>query len=238
MSNIPKIIWQTCLSDYNDLPEYVKVCSDSWKNNNEGWEYRYLTHEDCYKMILDNYDQDMADIYLNIDHPQIKADFWRYLSIYKFGGVYIDIDVISFSNIDSFLPQDKDAFFIPIKNPIADRKTEYAMWFFGCSPENPILKEVIELMISKLKSLDSYSIASDQETGWPVWNAAIDKFVDEEWFYVLSDIEAPMLHYGANSKWTDNYVTRRPMETFYWDMGSSLDIKVSNKAYSSLKVHK
>lgn len=237
MSSIPKIIWQTCSSSYEDLPEYVKVCSDSWKKNNSGWEYRYLTHEDCYAMLLENYDKDIADIYNKIDHPQIKADFWRYMTLYKFGGVYIDIDVVSFDKIDSYLT-DKEAFFVKIGTPIEDRDHEYAMWFFGCKPESPVIKDVMDAMMLKLNALETYKNASWKETGFPVWNTSIDKYINEDWFS-LNDIESlPMHHYGANSKWTDNYYSRRPMETFFWDMSSSLDIKVSNKAYSSLQVYK
>lgn len=237
MSSIPKIIWQTCSSDYNELPEYVKVCSDSWKENNKGWQYRYLTHQDCYSMLLENYDEKTADIYNKIDHPQIKADFWRYFTLYKFGGVYIDIDVISFDMIDSYIT-DKEAFFVKIGTPIKDRDHEYAMWFFGCKPGSPVIKDVMDAMMLKINSLDTYQSASWKETGFPVWNTSIDKYINEDWFS-LNNIESlPMHHYGANSKWTDNYHSRRPMETFFWDMSSSLDIKISSKAYSSLEVYK
>ena len=237
MDSIPKIIWQTCSSDYKDLPEYVRVCSDSWKNNNEGWEYRYLNHDECYQLLLENYDQATADIYKKIDHPQIKADYWRYLTLYKFGGVYIDIDVISFDKIDSYLT-DKDAFFVKIGTYLEDRDHEYAMWFFGCKPESPVIKDVMDAMMEKLNGLDTYQSASWRETGYPVWNPSIDNYVNEEWFSLHSIEDLPMHHYGANSKWTDNYYSRRPMETFFWDMSASLDIKVSNKAYSSLEVYK
>lgn len=237
MGSIPKIIWQTCSSKYQELPEYVKLCSDSWKQNNEGWDYRYLTHEDCYAMLLENYDQRTADIYSQIDHPQIKADFWRYLTLYKFGGIYIDIDVISFEKIDSYIT-DKEAFFVKIGTYLTDREYEYAMWFFGCKPESPIIKDVIDSMMQKLNKLDTYKKASWQETGYPVWNPSIDKYTNEDWFSLHHIDDLPMHHYGANSKWTDNYYSRRPMETFFWDMSSSLDIKVSSKAYSSLEVYK
>jgi mannosyltransferase OCH1-like enzyme len=43
--DVPKIIWQTHESKYNDLLPFQKDITNTWKNLNPGWEYRYINAE-------------------------------------------------------------------------------------------------------------------------------------------------------------------------------------------------
>jgi hypothetical protein len=72
----------------------------SWKEKNPGYEYRFYTDDDMDKMVAE-------------DHPELvplwkrmtgvlKADFFRYLVLFKYGGYYADIDVTCNTPIDDW----------------------------------------------------------------------------------------------------------------------------------------
>lgn len=89
---IPKIIWQTHNYKWQDLPEVAKLCAKTWKNMNPGWEYRYIDHIERETFVLEQ-DPHLHKIYLQLQ-PIAQADLWRYLVVYKFGGVYADMDSV------------------------------------------------------------------------------------------------------------------------------------------------
>ena len=71
-----------------------------WKSLNPGYEYRFYTDADMDEMVAK-------------DHPELtplwdrmsgvlKADFFRYLVLFKYGGFYADIDVTCNTPIDDW----------------------------------------------------------------------------------------------------------------------------------------
>ena len=87
---IPKIIFQTYESTYEDLPEYYKQTSASWMNLNPGWTYVYHNknqREEYVKM----FSPELHKTYRRVLKPH-QADIWRYLIVRNEGGVYADMD--------------------------------------------------------------------------------------------------------------------------------------------------
>ncbi len=100
---IPKIIWQTYESDFDDLPEGAKEFAQTWKDNNPGWEYRYMSGRDRENFILENYGKEWHSIYKGYTLNALRADLWRYLVVYKYGGLYVDIDTTCNIKIEDWL---------------------------------------------------------------------------------------------------------------------------------------
>src|SRR5690606_1057496 len=88
---IPKIIHQTYRTE--KLPTEIAEIVGQLKTRNTDWEYRFYTDDDIYKYIQSNFDERTLQAYLKINpvYGAAKADLFRYLVLYKEGGVYLDI---------------------------------------------------------------------------------------------------------------------------------------------------
>ncbi len=87
---IPKIIWQTHEWEYKDLPHNFNRCTQTWKNLNPEWEYRYHSAIDR-AMTVRDFDQELYKYYMFADKVT-QADIWRYIVLYQHGGFYTDMD--------------------------------------------------------------------------------------------------------------------------------------------------
>ena len=90
---IPKIIHQTFNSEFDKLNIYFKKCIHNVKIINPEYQYIYYDDNDIIHFIKKYYDQYILDLYLSINeqYGAAKSDFFRYLLMYKIGGVYLDI---------------------------------------------------------------------------------------------------------------------------------------------------
>jgi mannosyltransferase OCH1-like enzyme len=165
---IPKIIWQTYDSLKEELPNYIKAISSTWEQSS--LEYKYFSNEYAEDFISKNYNQDLLNIVQYAKIPMVRADIFRLVMIYEFGGLYADIDTILLNPVEEWIDFNKDIFLIErlydnflIKNDL-----------FGFSPKHPIIKEILEEVIFRCKK----QIKAKQEilpthTGPPVFDFVI-----------------------------------------------------------------
>ena len=94
---IPQIIHQI----YEDLagppPSLVEI-SQSWKELNPDWEYRFWNKNDI-ETFLKTYYPEFIPAYNAFPHNVQRWDAIRYLILYKFGGLYVDMDYECTENI-------------------------------------------------------------------------------------------------------------------------------------------
>lgn len=98
---IPKIVWQTYDTKYEDLPDFQKNIINTWKAFNPGWEYNYADAEQRAKDI-ENFDKDLYWLYLNVDKT-LQANIWRYTIVYQNGGFYADMDSVCKAPLDKVI---------------------------------------------------------------------------------------------------------------------------------------
>ena len=60
------------------------------------------TNEQMEDFVYANFEENIIRSFKKINNMVAKADFWRYLILYKFGGIYLDIDSLITSNISNF----------------------------------------------------------------------------------------------------------------------------------------
>lgn len=133
---IPKIIHQIWLG--SPVPESFKSLQQSWIEHHldRGWSYKIWTDEDVAQMHL--YNQEFYDA---TDNYGVKSDILRWEIIYKYGGVYVDMDYECLRALDDFhyaydfytALQPLDTFFVQLGAAL-----------FGSCPGHPILKHCIE----------------------------------------------------------------------------------------------
>lgn len=165
---IPKIIWQTYKDKIDDLPDYAVQAMSTWMENNPGWEHRYVDDSEARDFIVSEYGNEYAEIFDNLPVPVMRGDMWRYLVIYKYGGVYADLDTVCLSPIDSWIGEDYSMVVCPENN------LHFCQWAFAAEPGHPVMKSVVEAMINRLRNPD-YSIKHfvHIHTGPGVWTEGI-----------------------------------------------------------------
>jgi len=87
----PRIIHQTWKRNY-DLPEEWKDTPESWKRNNPGFKYMFWTDDDNLKLIKTDFPW-FLEKYNSYPYPIQRADAIRYFILYKYGGIYSDLDI-------------------------------------------------------------------------------------------------------------------------------------------------
>ena len=168
-NSIPRIIHQTFYE--HTLNDKLQANVDHLRALNPGWEYRYYNDDDVNNFIQKNYPALIWNYYERIDkrYGAARADFFRYLLMYKVGGVYLDIKSTATRPFDSVLQPD-DRF---ILSKWHDENGEYEhiefvydlrhilggefqQWHIICAPGHPYLKAVIEQVLANIDAYDPY----------------------------------------------------------------------------------
>lgn len=91
--SIPKIIYRTSPFKFNEIPQ---VILDSYKKDLEkspGYSMFYFDDFDCQCFIEENYGMEHLSLYNKLIPTAFKADLFRYLLLYKHGGVWMDFSM-------------------------------------------------------------------------------------------------------------------------------------------------
>jgi mannosyltransferase OCH1-like enzyme len=153
---IPKIIHQTYKT--KDLPPQLDKISKYIQEVCPTFEYRLYDDDDIINFIKDNYDEETLCLY-NMINPKLgmaRADFFRYLLIYKVGGFYFDIksypsrDLSRWAEHFSFITahwQDSHH-----ADKLKYKLGEFQNWHVMSEPGHPILAQVILRMKENIKN--------------------------------------------------------------------------------------
>jgi len=105
MSLIPKIIHQTAPENISKWHPIWKFCQDSWKSNfaSEEYEYKFWNDDDNDRFIKKDFPE-YYKLFCDFDKDIIlKVDFVRYAILYKYGGIYADMDFYCSKNFYNIL---------------------------------------------------------------------------------------------------------------------------------------
>lgn len=151
MSKIPKKIFQTW--ETKDISNGFQQIVDFWKIMNPNYEYCFYDKNDRDIFIKENFDEQIYDAYCKIIPGAFKADLWRYCVLYKYGGVYVDIDTLCLSGIDKFLT-DETEFMVPIDLNTNPQEGQHNLFntLIASIPGNPILLNAIERIVSNVEN--------------------------------------------------------------------------------------
>jgi mannosyltransferase OCH1-like enzyme len=179
---IPKIIWQTYKTKYEDLPKInevndLKVLAEYWQSQNPDYKYNYFDDESLAEYILEN-DSELYECIQECDRIGIgamKADIFRYFVLYKNGGFYADTDTVCHKPIDSWVDQNNDLILSP-----EDNSSYFQQWFIGASKNNPILEHVLNKIKQKFKEGIDYSNLHfvHGATGPAIWTESILEYLN------------------------------------------------------------
>ena len=143
----------------NEKNNTIKQCMKTWGKHLEGYE--------VIEWNENNFDID--------SHPFVKAAYkakkWVYVSdyirayvIYKYGGIYLDTDILVLDNFDRFL---NNRAFVGFENP------QYPFTaVFGAEPGHPLVKDMIEYY----DRLDEYKFDFEKNNTISVSDLLIKKY--------------------------------------------------------------
>jgi mannosyltransferase OCH1-like enzyme len=145
---IPKIIWQTMKT--NEVPVFMKSYADSWIQLNPEYEYRFFDDNDIVDFLKKGFPEYLEG-YQNLKYGASKADLWRYLIIYKYGGVYADIDCMCINPLRTWV--DKDAKYVTALGT----NNDICQWLIITVPNNPIFLRAAQKTLENSENNNSLS---------------------------------------------------------------------------------
>lgn len=158
-NKIPKLIHQT--SRFRCLTEAFNISTTKWSDwHKDGWSYYFHDDEAMQRMFEMNYNVFplLKDVVENcLVSGTAKADLWRYLVLWHYGGIYSDLDTTPNNlgpyTFDSIATEEKplEAFFI------IESFHFLSQYFFAIQPKHPLMHHTIMATLHKLLALDDTS---------------------------------------------------------------------------------
>lgn len=130
---------------------------DNWKQLNPDYSIKFFDDDECYELIRKDFNSDYADFFREIPSGPIKADFFRLLVLYKYGGVYSDVDLEPLRPLSEIIEPDDQ--FISVLNCVPMDpfgKPHIFQAFIACTAEHPIIKDCIDRLYKKRHSKFDY----------------------------------------------------------------------------------
>lgn len=159
---IPRLIHQVCLSA--QLPVILRENIEALRDRNPGWTHHLYDDHAVEDFIADHYGSEMLRDYRSIDrsYGAARADLFRYLVVYRLGGVYLDLKSTFLRPIDTVLRPNDSYIISQWRNAPGEyhegnglhreltevQGGEFQQWHVIAAPEHPFLERVIENVIS------------------------------------------------------------------------------------------
>jgi len=95
--NFPKNIYQTWKT--SEVPDRWKKAQQSVIDKNPNWNYTLLTDTDNENIVKQNF-PDFYQTFISFPYGVQRADAIRYIILYLYGGIYLDLDYICNKTFD------------------------------------------------------------------------------------------------------------------------------------------
>lgn len=166
---IPKILHQTCATA--TLPDVLVANVKRLREINPGWEYRFYDDRAVLAFIERHYPPQVVAAYNSINpaYGATRADLLRYLVLYLWGGVYLDIKSSVTRPLDEVL-QPQDSYLLahwpnrakehyPGWGRHAELRSfprgEFQQWHVIAAPGHPYLRAVIGSVLGNIARYDA-----------------------------------------------------------------------------------
>jgi len=121
------------------LPE--KVLS-RWKELNPEYAIDVSLDEDCINFLKTHFNDRLAELFKSIYNGMNKADLWRLCKLYIHGGIYADVDLVPYLNID-YLNKETTFYAGLSKGPVC-----FQDFLVSRNPKSPLLLALLVSLIS------------------------------------------------------------------------------------------
>lgn len=157
---IPKYVFKTGISNYDDLNEELVFLFNKIVDENDDFELEYYSDEDSRKFIENNYDHRVLSAYDKLKPGSYKADLFRYCILYKRGGVYSDLSQTIVLPIKEMIDLKNDNLYLVEDRPQPNYKGKdkgvivegIQISFMASRPKNKIYLDAINEIISNCEN--------------------------------------------------------------------------------------
>ena len=143
-SKIPKNFIQTYKNNnlheciYNNVMQILELNTD--------FNYYLITDDIGIELIKKYFDNNTLDAFNKLNLGAAKGDFLRYIAMYVYGGVYLDLDSSIKINLSSFIDDNIEYLFF------LDWDDNIQQWCFMCAAKNPIMLNIIKEMVKRINN--------------------------------------------------------------------------------------
>lgn len=157
----------------NMLHPDVENKINTFKNMNPDFTYKLYNDDDMDSFVNEHFPGEIAECYNRLNIIVAKVDFWRYLILYKYGGIYLDMDSSIEYSLDELIKEHDEAIITAEGNP-----NLYVQWALIFKKNHPILKKVIELVVDNIQN-NRHPNDIHKMTGPAVYTRAINEIHKE-----------------------------------------------------------
>jgi mannosyltransferase OCH1-like enzyme len=194
---IPKIVFQTSRS--RCITPRLHELTTKWRF--KGWSY-YFYDDEAIMRLLHEESEEFPHLKLLtrcIDYGTIKADLWRYLILWKYGGLYADLDSVPTSKftLNTIKPKDDSLF-------VVERYYLLSQYFMSSSPKHPLMYYSLQKsLFNLLEADDTGKINAALLTGPHALHAGFTHFMKDAGVKVRDarfEPVSPGLFVGTNNR--------------------------------------
>lgn len=113
----PKIIHQTAPGDKSKWNKVWSECQGTWLKKFPDWEYRMWSDEDIDTFVKEEFPEFYKEYFIKFEKNIMRFDTFRYLVLYKYGGLYADMDYECKENFESFIQDNNKVYLNGNDNP-------------------------------------------------------------------------------------------------------------------------
>jgi len=183
--SIPKILHQTWKSEM--IPPPFEKYVNSWKSHHPMWLHILWTDE-MSRSFVASYFPDLIDIYDSYETNIQRVDVARYLILYHYGGVYIDMDFECLRNIEPILEGETCVLGREPDEHCKVHRKELIISnaFMACAPRHHFLMELCkEIRSPQRKSYSKHSLVLES-TGPFMLTRIYEQMPDKSLVRILS----------------------------------------------------
>lgn len=176
---LPKTIYQTWYK--KTLPTSIQQSVNWMLKQNPNYSYELSDDNDMDMFIKQNFNDTIYSAFKMLKVGAAKADLWRYLILFKNGGVYLDVDSMIYGVLDNLIT-DNSAIISREKN-----YGKFVQWCLIYPSNHPLLKLCIDKCVFNILNKTTNDIL--ELTGPVVYSQAIREYFNDNEVYSKSDEE-------------------------------------------------
>lgn len=168
---IPKLIHETSKS--RCLADVFRQATTKWRLDDHGY---YFHDDDAVDRFLHQDWPEFPQLQMVlqcIQCPTIKADIWRYLILWEFGGIYSDIDTIPTNRFHGLMQDQDEAFFV------IEHYNLLSQYFMAAAPRHPVMFYAVHISLNNVMHATLGTLDASAETGPSALHSAFQMFLQD-----------------------------------------------------------
>lgn len=155
------------------------ILRDAISKHNSGFKYRLWSLADALELTRTEYPDYFSFLNCNTNRNIVKCDFFRYVLMYLYGGIYLDIDFLVLDSLDNLTAEYLESDIILTReshNSVEKNGTLHNGFLFSSSPGILFWKHLCDSIIDRYKYIDMLDIKEQD-----VYGFTGTKFICEKW---------------------------------------------------------